>query len=489
MPRRLRFPDLPPGPHQELLVFLHELHRLAGEPSTREIAEGILKASDGEIRCSHTTIHALLAGRKLPTKGDLLFELVKFLHGRNRHQRKSEDTILDELDALWGPATRRHLLAVPTLPLPASPQRPPAGGSTYPQAATPSRPGTVSSPSADPPNFPATDPAPGMPHHDGAATSGNDVTNAISGGRGVGPVIQARDIRGDLHIGGLPPARRTRVLNGLDEARPPALPELQTSRAVLAGVSHYQDGELPGLPGIQAGVSQLSDLLQRPPGAFLEENIIRLLDPSALNLFEGVQHAAEGASDTLLVYYSGHGLVSSRRGDLLLATPDTRLGRDYTAASYDTIRDLISNSRARRSIVILDCCFSGRALEAMGPLGSLAEIPAAYVITSTSRNRAAFAPTGSQYTQFTGALIKILQEGISGAGELLTIRDICEQLRVTSIEQGFPAPEWRVHNDQGLALTRNPAYAPLPSPPKPPQQIRTSIAQEAHDAGYPPTRP
>ena len=66
------------------------------------------------------TIHSLLAGRELPTKGDLLFEVVKFLHHRNRHQRKTEDAVLDELDALWGPATRRDLSPYRPLPLSAA---------------------------------------------------------------------------------------------------------------------------------------------------------------------------------------------------------------------------------------------------------------------------------------------------------------------------------------------------------------------------------
>jgi hypothetical protein len=80
---------------------------------------------------------------------------------------------------------------------------------------------------------------------------------------------------------------------------------------------------------------------------------------------------------------------------------------------------------------------------------------------------------GSLYTQFTGALIKVLQEGVPGSGEVLTIRDIYQQLRKTAIEKGCPAPELRAHNDHGLALARNAAY----SPPWPPS------AQLADDQG------
>jgi hypothetical protein len=460
MPRRLRFPDIPPGPHQELLIFLHELHRLAGEPSTREIAEGIVTASNGEVRCSHTTVHALLAGRKLPTKGDLLFELVKFLHSRNRHQRKTEDAVLDELDALWGPATRRHLLALPTPP--------PASGDVTLPAGVAGRPDIVPPRDGDPADLPRTTPA---PQADGL------VQDSAPGGTGTVYAAQNANVI-------VRPPGSTLVLDRPDEAlRPAALPDLRTSRAVLAGVSWYQDSALIGLPAIPQGVGQLSQLLQRPSGAFLGENVTTLADPSARDLFESVERASQDAGDTLLFYYAGHGLVSPSRGELLLGTPETKLGSDYTSASYDTIRNLISSSRARRSVVILDCCFSGRALETMGPLDSLAEIPAAYVITSTSRNRVSFAPSGSQYTAFTGALIKVLQEGIPDGGEVLSISDIYEQLRDTAIEQGFPVPELRAHNDQGLALARNPAYALPSSSTQPADRAALSGLRARADAG------
>ncbi|QKW36295.1 hypothetical protein HUT06_21535 [Actinomadura sp. NAK00032] len=53
--------ELPPGPIADLFEELRRLHRLAGEPSVREIA-----ATIGEGVLSHATVHAALRGPRVP---------------------------------------------------------------------------------------------------------------------------------------------------------------------------------------------------------------------------------------------------------------------------------------------------------------------------------------------------------------------------------------------------------------------------------------
>lgn len=56
-------PDIPPGPHRELVSALHELHHRAGWPSLRRLAS--------EAGCSHTTVSKVLSGPQLPPWGVL----------------------------------------------------------------------------------------------------------------------------------------------------------------------------------------------------------------------------------------------------------------------------------------------------------------------------------------------------------------------------------------------------------------------------------
>lgn len=86
-----------------------------------------------------------------------------------------------------------------------------------------------------------------------------------------------------------------------------------------------------------------------------------------------VRQAAAEASDTLIVYFAGHGLVDAQ-DQLVLALPHTEFGRIETGLPYDWVRQvLLLDSRAERHVVILDCCYSGLALGRMSAGTGLAD--------------------------------------------------------------------------------------------------------------------
>ncbi|HSU01667.1 MAG TPA: AAA family ATPase, partial [Nocardioides sp.] len=78
-------PELPPGPHRDLVVALHDLHHRAGWPSLRTLA--------GRTGVSHTTVSHLLSSPRLPAWG-MVELLVEALGGSP-----------DDLHALWLAAT------------------------------------------------------------------------------------------------------------------------------------------------------------------------------------------------------------------------------------------------------------------------------------------------------------------------------------------------------------------------------------------------
>ena len=126
-----------------------------------------------------------------------------------------------------------------------------------------------------------------------------------------------------------------------------------------------------------------------------------------------------------------------------LCLPDTDPDElPYSAWAYDELRRVVADSRATKKVVILDCCFSGRALAdqagdeetILGQVG----IEGTYLLTATAANAVALAPPGERYTAFTGTLLGLLNQGIPDGPELLTFAQIYPRLQHDPDEP--PAP-------------------------------------------------
>lgn len=256
------------------------------------------------------------------------------------------------------------------------------------------------------------------------------------------------------------------------------LPSTGRSQVVLIGASQFTDPELADLPPVRKNLTDLAKCLQDPElWGLPTENCLQVADPtSAAALVDPIHEAAERATDTLIVYYAGHGLVDYETNELLLALVATTPGRTHTAVPYEYVRRDLSQSRALRRVVILDCCYSGKVLSTMSAATSAADqasITGAYVLTSTPPNREALSPLGARYTAFTGELISVLATGIAGAGEFLTLDAIYNHLYHAARNKSLPEPQKRGGNTAGnLALVRNQLWRsgagqPAPQPPEP----------------------
>lgn len=179
-----------------------------------------------------------------------------------------------------------------------------------------------------------------------------------------------------------------------------------------------------------------------------------------------------------MVCYLGHGLLDTR-GELYLATQATdhlRDGLGYTALPYATLHAELAKSRARSVIVLLDCCFSGRASSSPYPadLDNFATTRSSggYLLASAAPEELALAPTRERYTAFTGELIRLLREGDPAGPPELTLDHLYRCLDRVLPEQGRPRPRRYAAGRTGeLALASNPAYQPpVLSRPRPHEQ-------------------
>jgi archaellum biogenesis ATPase FlaH len=95
--------QLPPGPLSDLMDALHELHLVAGQPSTRDLQRGI----GGRSAPSHAAIHKAFTGSKLPT-WRLVEPLVQVMARQVGRDEKAE---VEHFRTLWGRAARSGSLA------------------------------------------------------------------------------------------------------------------------------------------------------------------------------------------------------------------------------------------------------------------------------------------------------------------------------------------------------------------------------------------
>lgn len=242
------------------------------------------------------------------------------------------------------------------------------------------------------------------------------------------------------------------------------LPDPACSRAVLIGTASYR--HLPQLPAVEAGVVDLAaELCDATVWGLPVQHCTVVTDPlTPQAILDPVYQAGEAATDTLIVYFAGHGMRDTESADLYLALGDTREHLGYTAVAYQHLRVALRTARARRKVVVLDCCFSGRAARALAGEGDVlaaqAAVDGAYVLTASPRDRLALAPDGERYTAFTGELLDILRQGVQGGPELIDLDTLYRVLEARLRAKNRPLPQRSQENGVGrLSLARNKAHA------------------------------
>jgi len=239
------------------------------------------------------------------------------------------------------------------------------------------------------------------------------------------------------------------------------------SRVVAAGTwSHLEGSALPEVPPVRKSVLDLASALRDRAGV-PEQNMQRVLNPDTpLELGKAIAQSAAAATDSLVVYYAGHGLVGPD-GGLYLATRSTgdlMEGLPYTALPFAAVRDAVMGSRAQTVAVILDCCFAARGSPPRGPvpLGPVFEQAAlrgGYLLASTAREELGLARPGAKHTMFTGALIELLRDGEPTFPELLTFSHVYRYLVRVLPDAGAPRPHQEASDGaDDLVLAPNVAY-------------------------------
>ncbi|WP_026423236.1 caspase family protein [Actinokineospora inagensis] len=218
------------------------------------------------------------------------------------------------------------------------------------------------------------------------------------------------------------------------------------ARAVLIGSSTFDDSGLTAIPVVKRCLDDLRHVLTAD-GLVHPDHCAVLLDEAGLpELGRKLIAGLAGAEDLLIVYYVGHGLIG-RRGELYLGMRATDVAYpEHGSLPWTTLHDRIADSPARTKIVILDCCFSGRALgetlsDPVSVVRGQLEIEGTCLLTSAQRNQVALVLPNEPHTSFTGRLLDILTNGIEGGGEFLTVDEVYRALVSRMTGAGLSTPE------------------------------------------------
>src|SRR3990172_3444223 len=176
--------------------------------------------------------------------------------------------------------------------------------------------------------------------------------------------------------------------------------------ALIIGNTEYTD---PGLAQLTAPGKDAEDfarvLKDQEIGAFDTVNV--LVNEQASAVIEAIDEFFDQKKpdDLLVLYFSGHG-IRDEIGSLYLAFKNTiRTRLRSTAIKSNYIHEAMEQSRSKRQVLILDCCYSGAF-----PQGTKAEVGGMMGMTQALQGYGRFVLTASDAIQLAWEGDKVIGE-------------------------------------------------------------------------------
>jgi len=234
----------------------------------------------------------------------------------------------------------------------------------------------------------------------------------------------------------------------------------QTYRALLVANSTFPTDayNLPELEGPRNDPALLRDALcDGEVGLFPADNVRMATERTMAEVLSEAEDLLASASrrDTLLLYYSGHGVLD-QSGELFLCTRDSRIDRlRSTAVKASDLRGMMDASAAGVMVVVLDCCHSGRFKG--GDIPATLAGRGRFVMTSSRPGELAKdADVRNHASLFTNHLAHgILDGAVDHDGDgIVTLSELYDYVRSALAEEGRQVPQKRFEGDGDVALAR-----------------------------------
>ncbi|MEH2256751.1 caspase, EACC1-associated type [Nostoc sp.] len=245
--------------------------------------------------------------------------------------------------------------------------------------------------------------------------------------------------------------------------------------ALLIGVSEYEPGLTP-LPAAINDVEAMEQVLLHPEiGGF--DNVKVLKNPQRQAMDEEIERlfSDRQRDDLLLMFFSGHG-IKDENGKLYFAACNTKKSDKgellkSTTVPANSVHSVMSNSRCKREVVILDCCFSGAFAEGMSAkddgfvdiknqLGGEGRA----VLTSSTSTQYSFEQQGADTSTYTRYIVEGLKTGAADKNEDGWISiDELHEYATKAVQEATPAMKPEIYAiKEGYKI--NLAKAPIDHP-------------------------
>ncbi len=234
-------------------------------------------------------------------------------------------------------------------------------------------------------------------------------------------------------------------------------------KVLCVGVSTYQDETITNIPNVESNLSALSELFNDSNlfPEFKESNLVISLNQSQKEVTRHIIDITSSAksSDILILYFAGHGIISSDDFELYLPVHDS-LEKYISSEGINTkfIKSAISKSDAKRKVLLMDCCYSGKVHGTMNVDGVKSElrskilpvVDGTYIMTSSSPDKPSLysADDNSIPTFFTNKIIDVISTGVDNNKPYYEIGEIFNEVKSEFEKIGsLPIPQQSSFNE------------------------------------------
>jgi len=202
--------------------------------------------------------------------------------------------------------------------------------------------------------------------------------------------------------------------------------EMVSKRAIIVGIDRYDDLGVSNINCAVSDVEMIYRILVDPNlGGFAKEQVTLLTDnterkPTRANILSSLKEVLNKESETLLFYYTGHGIELNGQSYLVPRDMEANLPEDRSIP-LSMIRDMLARSRAQSKVIILDACHSGEgaAISEETRMGKgyenflMSQIPNMVILASASKNQIA----NEDVIQGHGIFSLAIASGLSGEAD------------------------------------------------------------------------